>query len=315
MNISFVIPVLNEQDSLIQLVDEILAQMPGYEYEIIFIDDGCRDKSFEIMSRMADANPHIRIVKFRRNFGKAAALQYGFNLASGDVVFTLDADLQDNPVEIPAFINKLNEGFDLVSGWKRKRRDPLYKVVPSRLFNFVTAKTFHLKLKDYNCGFKAYRAPVVKEISLYGEMHRYIPALAHSLGFRIAEIPVEHRARVHGKSKYGFERYLRGFFDLLTVKMVTQYIKSPLYLFGRIGLVSALLGSGLTLYLAVLKIFCNRPLSNRPLLFLGILLILAGLQFISMGLISELIINRVSPQLRLPLSVEKLVNIEANEST
>lgn len=310
MKISFVIPVLNEQDSLIQLVNEILAQMTAHEYEIIFIDDGCRDNSFEIMSHMASANPAIRIVKFRRNFGKSAALQYGFHLAEGDVVFTMDADLQDNPVEIPAFLAKLDEGYDLVSGWKRKRRDPLHKVLPSRLFNFVTAKTFHLKLKDYNCGFKAYRSPVVKEISLYGEMHRYIPALAHSLGFRIAEIPVEHRARIHGKSKYGIERYLRGFFDLLTVKMVTQYIKSPLYLFGRIGLVSALIGSGLTIYLAVLKIFYNRPLYNRPLLFLGILLILGGLQFISMGLISELIINRVSPERRLPLSVEKLVNIK-----
>jgi glycosyltransferase involved in cell wall biosynthesis len=253
------------------------------------------------------------VIKFRRNFGKAAALQYGFQIVRGEVVFTMDADLQDNPVEIPKFLQKVSEGWDLVSGWKQKRHDPLHKVLPSRLFNYVTARTFRLKLKDYNCGFKAYRPEVVKEIHLYGEMHRYIPALANALGFRITEIPVEHRKREFGKSKYGFERYLRGFFDLLTVKMVTQYIKSPLYLFGRIGLLSTLLGTAITLYLSILKLFYQQPLSNRPLLFLGITFILAGLQFISLGLISELIINRISPIGSLPVSIEKTVNIPAQE--
>ncbi|MBP7205747.1 MAG: glycosyltransferase family 2 protein [Candidatus Cloacimonetes bacterium] len=309
MLLSFVIPVLNEVDSLRQLTAEILANCRPHGHEIIFIDDGSRDGSFNLMEELAQTDPNIRIIKFRRNFGKAAALQYGFRLARGEVVFTLDADLQDNPVEIPKFLARLDEGWDLVSGWKQKRRDPLHKVIPSRLFNFITARAFRLKLKDYNCGFKAYRREVVKELDLYGEMHRYIPALANSLGYRITEIPVEHRKREFGRSKYGLERYLRGFFDLLTVKMVTQYVKSPLYLFGRLGLVSALLGTAIMVWMAVLKIFYAQPISNRLPLFLGLTLILGGLQFISLGLISELIVNRISPFKGLPVSVEKTVHV------
>lgn len=306
--LSFVIPVLNEADTLVTLYKEILANLAGRSYEIIFVDDGSTDASFRTMQELAAQDSCVKVIKFRRNFGKAAALQKGFELASGEVIFTMDADLQDNPVEIPAFLAKLDEGYDLVSGWKKKRHDPLHKRLPSKIFNSVTATTFKLKLKDYNCGFKAYRKPVVKELSLYGEMHRYIPALAHSLGFKVGEIPVQHRAREFGYSKYGFERYLRGFFDLMTVKMVTQYVKSPLYLFGRIGLLSSLLGTIITLYLIALKVFMGMPLSNRPLLLIGILMILGGLQFISLGLISELIINRISPSNRLPLSIETTIN-------
>ena len=311
MKLSFVIPVLNEADSLKQLYHEIKTNLGTHEAEIIFIDDGSTDSSFPIMAELAANDKSVKVIKFRRNFGKAAALQKGFELATGEVVFTMDADLQDDPIEIPAFLAKLDEGFDLVSGWKKKRLDPLHKRLPSKLFNSVTAHTFKLKLKDYNCGFKAYRKTLVKELSLYGEMHRYIPALAHSLGYKVGEIPVQHRARQYGKSKYGIERYLRGFFDLMTVKMVTQYVKSPLYLFGRVGLLATLAGTLLTIYLAALKIFYGMPLSNRPLLFLGILMILGGLQFISLGLISELIINRVTSTQRLPLSIEKTINAEA----
>ena len=314
MLLSFVIPVLNEVESLDQLYHEIVQNTGIHSYEIIFIDDGSTDGSFEIMKGLADADPQVRVIKFRRNFGKAAALQKGFDLAQGEVVFTMDADLQDDPVEIPAFLAKLEEGYDLVSGWKKKRHDPLHKKIPSKLFNSVTAHTFHLKLKDYNCGFKAYRKELVKELSLYGEMHRYIPALADALGYKVGEIAVQHRARQFGKSKYGIERYLRGFFDLLTVKMVTQYAKSPLYLFGRIGLISTVLGSLITLYLAVLKIFYGVPLSNRPLLFLGMLLILGGLQFVSLGLISELIINRIKPAEKLQLSIETTLNIPPKDT-
>lgn len=310
MLISFVIPVLNEVESIHQLYKEILENLSGHGYEIIFVDDGSTDAGFEVMKKLAAEDNKVKVIKFRRNFGKAAALQKGFELARGEVVFTMDADLQDNPVEIPAFLAKLEEGYDLVSGWKKKRHDPLHKRLPSKLFNSVTANTFKLKLKDYNCGFKAYRKPLVKELSLYGEMHRYIPALAHSLGYRIGEIPVQHRARQFGESKYGIERYLRGFFDLMTVKMVTHYVKSPLYLFGRVGLLSSFLGTLITLYLAGMKIFMGMPLSNRPLLLLGILMILGGLQFISLGLISELIINRINPAHRLPLSIELTLNTE-----
>lgn len=311
MHLSFVIPVLNEADSLRQLYREIRANLGAHTAEVIFIDDGSTDESFAIMQSLAESDHDVKVIKFRRNFGKAAALQKGFDIAAGELVFTMDADLQDDPKEIPAFLDKLAEGYDLVSGWKKKRRDPLHKRIPSKVFNSVTASTFNLKLKDYNCGFKAYRRTLVKELSIYGEMHRYIPALAHSLGFKVGEIAVQHRARQFGKSKYGIERYLRGFFDLMTVKMVTQYVKSPLYLFGRIGLLSTLAGTIITVYLALLKLFWGMPLSNRPLLFLGMLLILGGLQFISLGLISELIINRVSPAQRLPLSIESTINIEA----
>ena len=292
MKISYVIPVLNEEESLQQLYKEIRAANPSEEYEIIFIDDGSRDKSYALLSDLAACDSSVLLVKFRRNFGKAAALQVGFQIASGELVFTLDADLQDDPAEIPNFIEKLNQGYDLVSGWKQKRHDPLYKTLPSRLFNYITAKSFRLPLKDFNCGFKLYRRSVVKELCLYGEMHRYIPVLANALGYRIGQIAVHHRKRQFGTSKYGWERYLRGFFDLLTVKMVTQYVKSPLYLFGRIGLISCGLGTLLTGYLAFMKLFYGSPLSNRPLLLLGILMILGGLQFFSMGLISELLINR-----------------------
>lgn len=309
MLLSFVIPVLNEAESLQQLYKEILGNLGEHSYEIIFVDDGSKDGSFGVMTDLAAQDKQVRVIKFRRNFGKATALQKGFEIACGEVVFTMDADLQDNPAEISAFLEKLNQGYDMVSGWKKKRRDPWHKKLPSRLFNSVTARTFKLKLNDYNCGFKAYRRELVKELYLYGEMHRYIPALANSLGYRIGEIAVQHRARQHGKSKYGLERYLRGFFDLLTVRMVTHYIKSPLYLFGRIGLISTILGSVITLYLTIMKIFWGMPLSNRPLLLMGILLILGGLQFISLGLMSELIINRINPAQRLPLSIETTINV------
>lgn len=310
MRISFVIPALNEQDSLQQLTQEIQAHCPTEDHEIIYIDDGSTDASFEIMSSLAGKDERIKVVRFRRNFGKAAALQKGFSIATGEVVFTMDADLQDDPSEISAFLAKLDEGYDLVSGWKQKRKDPWHKRWPSKLYNWVTARTFGLKLRDYNCGFKAYRKSLVKELTLYGEMHRYIPVLAHALGYKVGQIPVHHRARQFGKSKYGIERYLRGLFDLLTVKMVTHYNKSPLYLFGRWGLASTLLGIVISGYLAVLKLFWGVPLSNRPLLFLGILLILGGLQFASLGLISELIVNRFNSPNKQNISIKESINID-----
>ena len=310
MRISFVIPALNEQDSLQQLTAEIQDHCPTQDHEIIYIDDGSTDESFKIMGELAAKDERIKVVRFRRNFGKAAALQKGFSVAGGEIVFTLDADLQDDPSEIPAFLAKLDEGYDLASGWKQKRKDPWHKRWPSKLYNWVTARTFGLKLRDYNCGFKAYRKSLVKELTLYGEMHRYIPVLAHALGYKVGQIPVHHRARQFGKSKYGIERYLRGLFDLLTVKMVTHYNKSPLYLFGRWGLASTLLGIVISGYLAVLKLFWGVPLSNRPLLFLGILLILGGLQFASLGLISELIVNRFNSPNKQNISIKESINID-----
>jgi glycosyltransferase involved in cell wall biosynthesis len=292
MLISFIIPVLNEHESLQQLYAEILQNVKPHNYEIIFIDDGSTDDSLNVMKSLAKQDSHVKIISFRRNFGKAAALQSGFDFAKGDLVFTMDADLQDNPVDIPDFIKKIEEGYDLVSGWKKKRHDPINKRLPSKFFNAITSSYFGLKLHDFNCGYKVYRKEVIKEVDLYGELHRYIPVLAHAKGYRIAEMEVQHRERIHGKSKYGFERYLRGFLDLLSVRMVTIFRSSPLYLFGSWGASFVVAGGALSLYLTIMKIFYHMSLSNRPLLFLGVLLILVGMQFFSIGLVCELIVNK-----------------------
>lgn len=311
MKISFVIPVFNEEESLKILYKEILENISDNDYEIIFIDDGSSDNSFHVMQLLASEDTQVKIIKFRRNFGKAAALQIGFEKCCGDVIFTMDADLQDNPVEIPNFLAKIDEGYDLVSGWKKKRHDPISKTLPSKLFNKVTSASFKLKLHDYNCGFKAYKKEVVKEIDIYGDMHRYIPALVHAKGFKIAEISVEHRAREFGKSKYGVERYLRGFLDLLTVKLVTSFTNSPLYLFGRIGINTTIIGILIGIYLTISKYVFAQNLSNRPLLFLSILLIMVGLQFFSIGLLGELMVNQTRKQNSNDLiSIEKEINLE-----
>ncbi|MCK4956140.1 MAG: glycosyltransferase family 2 protein [Candidatus Cloacimonetes bacterium] len=292
MKLSFVIPVLNEEESLEILYEEILANLDKHEYEIIFVDDGSTDKSFAVMQALAKKDKNLKVIQFRKNFGKAAGLQTGFSACSGDIVFTMDADLQDDPKEIPNFIAKLAEGYDLVTGWKQKRKDPIGKRWPSKLANSVMSSAFKLKLHDYNCGFKAYRQEVINEIDVYGEMHRYIPALAHAKGFRVAEIPVHHRKRTFGKSKYGVERFFRSFLDLLTVKLVTAYTHSPLYLFGRLGVGFSFLGFIISLYLTIMKYFYHQPLSNRPILFLAILLIMVGIQFFSIGLLGELMVNQ-----------------------
>ncbi|RLC57777.1 MAG: glycosyltransferase [Candidatus Cloacimonadota bacterium] len=292
MKLSFIIPVYNEQDSLKQLYSEIIENIKKYDYEIIFIDDGSIDNSYDILQKLANDDNNVKLIKFRKNFGKSAGLNIGFKAAKGNIVFTMDADLQDDPKEIEKFIKKLGEGYDMVTGWKVKRRDPISKTWPSKLYNKVTSNTFKLKLHDYNCGYKAYKKEVVDELDIYGEMHRYIPALADSLGFKIAEIPVHHRKRKFGKTKYGSERYLRGFLDLLTVKLVTGYIHSPLYLFGRVGFGFGIVGFIIALYLSIMKLGFGVPLYNRPLLYLGTLLMIIGLQFFSIGLLGELIINR-----------------------
>jgi glycosyltransferase involved in cell wall biosynthesis len=309
MKLSFVIPVYNEQQSLDILYQEIKENIPNYDYEIIFIDDGSTDNSFTILKTIAEKDNHVHLIKFRRNFGKSAALNIGFTRATGDIVFTMDADLQDDPKEIPVFINKINEGWDIVTGWKVKRNDPLSKRLPSKFFNFVTSKTFKLKLHDYNCGFKAYRREVLQEIDVYGEMHRYIPALAHAKGFKITEIPVNHRARQFGKSKYGNERYIRGYLDLMKVKLVTQYNKSPLYLFGGIGTFLAGIGSLLGIYLFIMRFLQHIYFTQKPLLYLAaFLLIITGIQFISIGLIGELLVNQARK-----LNKNDLVSVEKSE--
>jgi glycosyltransferase involved in cell wall biosynthesis len=292
MKLSFVIPVFNEEKSLKQLHAEIIANVKDYKYEIIFVDDGSTDHSFDEMRKLSEKDNNVKIIRFRKNFGKSAGLQTGFDHAEGDVIFTMDADLQDDPQEIPAFLKKIEDGFDLVTGWKKKRRDPISKTWPSKLANSVMSSSFKLKLHDYNCGFKAYRKEVVEEIDIYGEMHRYVPALAHAKGFKVAEIPVHHRKRQHGVSKYGVERFFRSFLDLQTVKLVTGYMHSPLYLFGRIGGGFSITGFLISFYLTIMKLGFGQPLYNRPLLYLATLLIIIGLQFFSIGLLGELIVNQ-----------------------
>lgn len=290
IDLSFVIPVFNEEHTLKELHAKILENIGDKSYEIIFINDGSTDNSYSVLKEIAEYDRNVKIINFRRNFGKSAALQAGFNKAQGEIVITMDADLQDDPAEIPRFIQKINEGYDLVAGWKKHRKDPISKKIPSKIFNTATSLIFKLKLHDYNCGFKAYRKEVVKSIDIYGELHRYIPALVKAKGFKICEIPVHHHRRRHGKSKYGMERFVRGFLDLLTVMMITKYERSPLYLFGIGGLIIAGIGLVINIYLAILKIFFGVPLGNRPLLFLGVLLVVVGIQFISIGLIGEMIV-------------------------
>jgi dolichol-phosphate mannosyltransferase len=288
--ISVVVPVRNEERSVALLYDELdsALQPLGAEWETVFVDDGSEDGTFAALNRLHAAHDRVVVVRLRRNFGKAAALAAGFAQARGEVIVTIDGDLQDDPAEIPRLLVKLEEGFDLVSGWKAHRRDPLRRRLLSRLFNAVTRWISGVRLHDMNCGLKAYRAEVVRGLRLYGELHRFIPVLAHHRGFRIAEVPVNHRPREHGRSRYGLERYLRGFLDLLTLSFIGRYRHRPLHLFGGLGLALSAAGTGILLYLTVVKIG-GAAIGQRPLLILGVLLVVVGLQVFSLGLITELI--------------------------
>jgi dolichol-phosphate mannosyltransferase len=291
--ISIVIPLHNEERSVALLYEELQAALEplAQEWEAVFVDDGSLDGSFAALTRLHAGNENVRVVRLRRNFGKAAALAAGFGQARGETVVTIDADLQDDPAEIPRLLVKLEEGFDLVSGWKTRRRDPLRRRVLSRIFNWVTGRVSGLRLHDMNCGLKAYRAEVVRGMPLYGELHRFIPVLAQYRGFRVAELPVNHRPREHGRSRYGVERYVRGFLDLLTVSFIGRYRHRPLHLFGGLGLILGLLGVAILVYLTVVKAL-GHAIGERPLLTLGVLLVVVGLQFFSLGLISEMLTSQ-----------------------
>ena len=291
--LSVVVPVLDEVESLPTLYRELTAVLEalGRTYELIFVDDGSRDGSFQTMEKLHRSDDRVRVIRLRRNFGKAAALSAGFRAARGQVVVTLDADLQDDPAELPKLVQQLEDGDDLVSGWKRERQDPPSKTLPSRLFNRVTAWLTGVRLHDFNSGFKAYRREVVEELRLYGELHRFIPALAAWRGFRVAEVLVHHRPRKFGRSKYGSARFWRGSLDLLTVLFLTRYTRRPLHLFGGLGLVAWAGGGAVNLYLVGLWLAGVRPIGNRPLLAFGILSMLVGLQFFCLGLLSELILS------------------------
>jgi glycosyltransferase involved in cell wall biosynthesis len=288
--LSVVVPVYNEERSVELLYDEIAAALDplDHEWEAVFVDDGSTDGSFAALTRLHSRAANVRVVRLRRNFGKAAALAAGFAHASGDVIATLDADGQDDPAELPRLLAKLDEGYDLVSGWKVRRRDPWRRRLVSRVFNAVTGWISGVRLHDMNCGFKAYRAEVVRGLPLYGELHRFIPVLAHERGYRVSELAVNHRPREHGRSRYGIERYLRGFFDLITVTFMGRYRHRPLHLFGGLGLALGGIGFLICVYLTILW-FAGNAIGHRPLLTLGVLLVVVGMQFLSLGLIGEMI--------------------------
>jgi glycosyltransferase involved in cell wall biosynthesis len=289
--ISLVIPLYNEHESLRPLYEQIIAQLAtlGHSFEIIFVDDGSTDTSFKVLQELHQSDPRIKVIRFRRNFGKSPALLAGFRKARGEVIITLDADLQDDPAEIPAFLAQLDAGYDLVSGWKFPRLDPPGKTVPSRIFNAVVARTTGVKLHDMNCGFKAYRREAIEDLKLYGELHRFIPVMAQWRGFQVTEVKIHHRPRSFGVSKFGAKRFLRGFLDLLTVLFLTQYIRTPLRLFGPMGLITFAAGFLIDLWVVLNRVITGDPISRHPILYLGILLMIVGAQIVLTGLQSEMI--------------------------
>ncbi len=289
--ISFVIPVYNEEESLKELYSAIMDVVgrEGYRYEIIFVDDGSTDGSLNEMKQLAEADSNVSAIQFRSNMGKATGLQTGFRHVTGDIVITMDADLQDDPKEIPRFIAKIDEGYDMVSGWKQNRLDPAEKRLPSKLFNKFTSTMSGVKLHDFNCGFKAYKREVVDSIDLYGELHRYIPVLANKKGFKIAEIVVEHHERKFGKSKYGASRYLRGLFDSLTTSFLTKYSDKPMYFFGKMGLLFLVVGLVLGIILTV-QWFMGNSIGGRPLLILCMMLVVMGGLLFAIGFLGDMIV-------------------------
>ena len=291
-SLSIIIPFLNEVGTLEALVAKIHSTLgdAALSYEIILVNDGSTDGGEVLARSIAEQDPNLVLVDFTRNFGKAAALTAGFKQARGQMVVTMDADLQDDPNEVLRLMDCLNEGYDVVSGWKRTRHDPASKRLPSKLFNYVVGKVFGLSLHDMNCGLKAYRADALKHLKIYGELHRFTPALLHANGFKVAELEVTHHPRTHGQSKYGSARLVKGMLDLLTVILLTRYRSRPLHLFGFLGLPIGGLGGLILLYLSTLWMLDMGPIGDRPLLMFGILLVLTGMQLLGIGLIAELIV-------------------------
>jgi glycosyltransferase involved in cell wall biosynthesis len=286
--ISIVSPVFNEKESLPELCQRLAAVFKGQKHEIIFVNDGSTDGSEEFLKALADKNSLVHVISFKKNQGKSAALMAGFKAAKGDYIVTLDADLQDQPEEIAKLLAKLDT-YDLVSGWKKKRNDPLHNVIFSRIFNSFVTLTTGVKLHDVNCGLKVYKREVVENLRLYGDLYRFIPVLAAREGFKVGEIEIAHAPRKYGKSKYGLAKFFRGFFDLFTILFLTNFKMRPLHLFGSIGVGMMVLGTLVCLYLTAVKI-SGQAIGGRPLLFLGVLLIITGIQFFTSGLLAELII-------------------------
>jgi glycosyltransferase involved in cell wall biosynthesis len=318
IQISVIIPVFNEQDSLSELHNWIsrVLEEHGFSYEIIFINDGSTDNSWAAISHLSKINPAVKAVSFTRNYGKSAALDVGFSKSSGQVVITMDGDLQDSPDEIPSLYSMIvDQGFDIVSGWKRIRKDPLTKTIPSRFFNFVTRIISGIKLHDFNCGLKAYSSKVIKSIHIYGEMHRYIPLIAKWNGFiKIGEKEVEHRPRKYGETKFGLERFLNGFLDLISVSFVNRYRKKPMHFFGTLGTLSFLSGLVITLWLIFEKVYGSykgfrvRDVTSQPLFFLALVALLIGVQLFLTGFLAEMMTSNNSR--RADYNIDKQLNLE-----
>jgi len=299
MDISVIIPLLNEEESLPELaawISEVMKKN-GYSWEVIFIDDGSRDQSWNVIQQLSSDNNHFKGIRFRRNYGKSAALNVGFENASGDVVITMDADLQDSPEEIPELFSMIkHKGFDLVSGWKKKRYDPITKTIPTKLYNWATRRVTKIKLHDFNCGLKAYRNAVVKSIEVYGEMHRYIPVIAKWAGFsKIGEKVVQHRKRKYGTTKFGLERFVNGFLDLMSISFIGKFGKRPMHFFGTLGTLMFLAGFGIAVYLAYGKFVLHYyKMTDRPLFYFGLLAMIIGTQLFLTGFVAEMI-SRSNP--------------------
>lgn len=292
MDLSLVIPIFNERESVLRLVAELheVLGATALDYEIICIDDGSRDGSFEALAELAQGDPRLVVGRLRRNFGQTAAMQAGFDAARGAAVVTLDADLQNDPRDIPAMLDKLNEGYDLVAGWRSDRKDTFFnRRMPSLIANWIISRTTHVRLHDYGCTLKAMKLDLVRELRLYGEMHRFIPAVASLVGSRICEMKVNHRPRQFGASKYGIGRTVRVVLDLITVLFLQSYLQRPMQVFGLGGLLTFLLGTIISGYLTVDKLVYGHSLGNRPLLLLGVMLILVGVQLVSLGLVADVL--------------------------
>ncbi len=312
--ISVVIPAYNEEENIPILYEKLKKVLDnlGEDYEIIFVDDGSTDGTYEILKEIAQKDKKVKVIRFRRNFGQTAAMYAGFEHAKGDIIITMDADLQNDPEDIPRLLEKMKEGYDIVSGWRKDRKDPFFsRKLPSMIANWIISKVTGVHLHDYGCTLKAYKADIAKQYRLYGDMHRFLPALAKRFGAKITEIPVKHHPRLYGKSKYGIGRTIRVILDIFLVKFLNEYITRPLYVFGGIGLTLFGVGFLIELYLTVLKFFFGQDIGHRPLLILGVLLILSGIQLVSTGIIAELIVRTYyESKGEKPYIIQEKINVE-----